>query len=131
MPKAATAQAVIEALRATGWNRRKSARLLGVNVITVTRRIKEMGATLPKDSEACRRDFYKSKGVSVGARSPRELKPGEATACPFCGEHELKLCGGTGDFYIQCTVCTTTGPNGADEESCFVQWNHGVSRVRH
>jgi Lar family restriction alleviation protein len=46
------------------------------------------------------------------------LKP-----CPFCGGTELTMSKNDGDRFIQCTTCTTTGPNGSDCESAEIQWN--------
>lgn len=47
--------------------------------------------------------------------------------CPFCGEAELEmkffLDNPINDCHIQCMTCTTTGPNGMDEESATLQWN--------
>lgn len=58
-----------------------------------------------------------------------ELKP-----CPFCGEAELKMCGPYStqpwnEYFVQCQICTCTGPSGGDEESATYQWNEGKKRV--
>lgn len=46
-----------------------------------------------------------------------------ANPCPFCGERELEMFCNIANCYIQCQTCTTTGPDGADEESALIQWN--------
>lgn len=44
--------------------------------------------------------------------------------CPFCGEAlQLKMQEFPEDNYIQCQTCTTTGPNGFDQECAVLQWN--------
>lgn len=64
------------------------------------------------------------------AEPVKDLNP-----CPFCGECELQMCGPypldrQKEYFVQCQVCTCTGPSGDSKESAEIQWNFGARRVR-
>lgn len=43
---------------------------------------------------------------------------------------KLQLFGAAGDYFIQCQVCSTTGPYGEEPEIAGAQWNNNFREKR-